>query len=162
MRPVPPCAADRTGAAVPSARGSLHGSRQALSSCGLRSVPTPAARTCRRTQHLWGRTRGAMTAALVIVLPDPARLSATAHCGRAPGSTVEPQGGAEGCSVDGEAVHGERGRGVACHVRRPARPGQDALPGVPSVTPGPVDLSRHAAGVTGHVNFARRGSVLVN
>jgi hypothetical protein len=93
MRPVPPCAADRTGAAVPSACGSLHGSRRALSSCGLRSVPTPAARTCRRTQHLWGRIhQGAMTAALVIVLPDPARLSATAQCGRAPGSTVEPQG----------------------------------------------------------------------
>jgi hypothetical protein len=58
MRPVPPCAADRIGAAVPSARVSLQGSRQALSSRGLRSVPTPAARTCRRTQHFWGRTRG--------------------------------------------------------------------------------------------------------
>lgn len=92
MRPVPPCAADRTGAAVPSVHGSLQGSRRALSSRGLRSVPTPAARTCRRPQPLWGRIEGAMTAALVIVLPDPARLSATAHRGPAPGSTVEPQG----------------------------------------------------------------------
>ena len=55
MRPVPPCtAAPRVVAAVPSARVA----RRALSFSGLRSAPTPAARTCRRTQHLWGRTKG--------------------------------------------------------------------------------------------------------
>jgi len=87
MRPVPPCtAAPRVVAAVPSARVS----RRALSCSGLRSAPTPAARTCRRTQHLWGRTDGAMTAALVIVPVDP-DVSASAHRGHRTGSTVEPR-----------------------------------------------------------------------
>jgi hypothetical protein len=93
MRPVPPCAAARrVRRAVPSAKASLQGSRVALSStAGLRSVSTPAARTCRRPQPLWGRTRGAMTAALVIVPADPVSPSATAHSGRTAGSTVEPR-----------------------------------------------------------------------
>jgi len=91
MRPVPPCtAAPRVVAAVPGARVSLQGTRRALSSRGLRSAPTPAARTCRRTQHLWGRISGAMTAALVIVPTDPV-VFAPAHRGQWPGSTVEPQ-----------------------------------------------------------------------
>lgn len=100
MRPVPPCAAAaRVGAAVPSALASLQGFQVALSSAGLRSVSTPAARTCRRPQHLWGPTKGlvsralgAMTAALVIVPADPARpASASAQRGRCPGSMVEPR-----------------------------------------------------------------------
>jgi hypothetical protein len=94
MRPVPPCAATaRVDAAVPSALASLQGFQPSLSSAGLRSVSTPAARTCRRTQPLWGRTgSGAMTAALVIVPADPAwPASASAQRGRCPGSTVEPR-----------------------------------------------------------------------
>lgn len=92
MRPVPPCAAARVGVAVPSAKASLQGSRVALSSTpGLRSVPTPAARTCRRPQPLWGRIEGAMTAALVIVPADPAWPTASARRGRVPGSTVGPR-----------------------------------------------------------------------
>jgi hypothetical protein len=108
MRPVPPCAAARVGAAVPSALASLQGFHVPLSSAGLRSVSTPAARTCRRPQHLWSRTKGldsrsrrrgsgrralgAMTAALVIVPADPVRpASASAQRGRCPGSTVGPR-----------------------------------------------------------------------
>ena len=84
MRPVPPCAAAaRVDAAVPSALASLQGFQPPLSSAGLRSVSTPAARTCRRPQPLWGRIRGAMTAALVIVPADPVSArSASAHGGR--------------------------------------------------------------------------------
>lgn len=119
MRPVPPCAAARVGAAVPSALASLQGSHVALSSPGLRSVPTPAARTCRRPQPLWGRigglvspshaycaalctcsrrrgtgrrALGAMTAALVIVPAGPARhASVSARRGHAAGSMVGPR-----------------------------------------------------------------------
>lgn len=78
MRPVPPCVAVRFGTAVPNAavRASLQGSRAAL--------PSPA--------HL-----GAMTAALVIVPPDPVRdRPATAHGGRVPGSRVRPRGMSSG------------------------------------------------------------------
>ena len=94
MRPVPPCAAIRIDAAVPSAPAlaSLQGCRAALPSTGLGPVPTSAARTCRRSQHVWGRAQGAMTAALVIVPADPARArSASAHRGRVPGSRVRPR-----------------------------------------------------------------------
>jgi hypothetical protein len=92
MRPVPPCAAARVGAAVPSALASLQGFHVALSSPGLRSVPTPAARTCRRPQPLWGRIEGAMTAALVIVPAGPARhASVSARRGHAAGSMVGPR-----------------------------------------------------------------------
>ena len=93
MRPVPPCAAAaRVDAAVPSALASLQGFQPPLSSAGLRSVSTSAARTCRRPQPLWGRIRGAMTAALVIVPADPVRrASASAQRGRCPGSTVGPR-----------------------------------------------------------------------
>jgi hypothetical protein len=95
MRPVPPCVTARFGTAVPTAaaRASLQGSRSAQPSPGLRFVPTSAARTCRRSQHVWGRAyEGAMTAALVIVPPDPARARpATARGGRAPGSRVRPR-----------------------------------------------------------------------
>ncbi|MDX3005767.1 hypothetical protein PWY87_29075 [Kribbella solani] len=69
MRPVQPCATERVGA-VPSARASLQGSRRALSTAGLR----------------------AMTAALVIVPTDPARLaSVPAQRGRKPRIDGEPQ-----------------------------------------------------------------------
>lgn len=94
MRPVPPRTAVRIGAAVPSAPAlaSLQGCRAALPSTGLGPVPTSAARTCRRSQHVWGRAQGAMTAALVIVPVDPARArSASAHRGRVPGSRVRPR-----------------------------------------------------------------------
>ena len=93
MGPVPPRTA-RIGAAVPSAPAlaSLQGCRAALPSTGLGPVPTSAARTCRRSQHVWGRAQGAMTAALVIVPADPARArSASAHRGRVPGSRVRPR-----------------------------------------------------------------------
>ncbi len=45
--------------------------------------------TCSRLQGMWGQAHGAMTAALVIVPADPVcARSASAHGGRAPGSSV--------------------------------------------------------------------------
>ncbi len=61
-------------------------------SAGLGPVPTPAARACPRSQQVWGRADGAMTAALVIVPTDPACTpSPSAHGVQDPGSSVRPR-----------------------------------------------------------------------
>jgi hypothetical protein len=104
MRPVPPRSAVRVGTAVPSApipassqgirpvRASLLRSRAALPSTGLGPVSTCAARACPRSQHVWERAQGAMTAALVIVPADPACARPfSAQEGRPSGSRVRPR-----------------------------------------------------------------------
>jgi hypothetical protein len=90
MRPVSPCSAVRLGAAVPSAPApaSLQGCRATLPPAGLlgRRASLPARPLGPAQAH------GAMTAALVIVPIDPARVSsASAHGGRTPGSEVGPR-----------------------------------------------------------------------
>jgi len=126
MRPLPPCTAVRVDAAVPSAfRASLQGSRSALPSTGLGPVPTVAARTCRRSQHRWGRALGAMTAALVIVPADPACARfASAHRGRATGSCVRPR---EVLSGAPWMVRLSMGSGDTTSTARQARPGSILL-----------------------------------
>ena len=126
MRPVQ-CAAVRFGAAVPSVRASLQGSPVAPPPVGIRGpVPTSAARTCRRSQQLWGRAFGAITAALVIVPADPVSArSASAHGGRATGSRVRPREMPSGAPWMVRLFTGSGGR----DVRRPAHPARKHLLG---------------------------------
>ena len=112
MRPVQ-CAAVRFGAAVPSVRASLQRSPAAPSPIGP----------------------GAMTAALVIVPADPVYAgSASAHGGRATGSRVRPREMPSGAPWMVRLFTGSGGH----DVRRPARPGQEASPGVSPVNTGLV------------------------